>query len=155
MRRWPNVVLISAKRMRRWPTLSQHWLNVSCLLGTALYCGQCCTHVLDVGSRLWQRQRWEKPPFDTRKKDLLFHNKCSLLWYLCPSHCLLFIYTFFLKKQCKYSTSSVIAVADPGGTQEARPLYFRKNTLKVPKNPGCPPFLQILDPPLDHRLVIF
>ena len=35
--RWPNAGLMLAQRRRRWANISQHWVNVSCLLGSLLW----------------------------------------------------------------------------------------------------------------------
>ena len=36
MRHWPNVGLLMAHRLRRWPNSKQHWASVSCLVGFCL-----------------------------------------------------------------------------------------------------------------------
>ena len=43
MTNWPNVVLMLDQRLRRWPTLNQHFMSVSCWLGKlslSIYRGQ-------------------------------------------------------------------------------------------------------------------
>ena len=40
-RRWPKVVLLLGRRRKRGPTVKQHWVSASCLLGCLI---QICTH---------------------------------------------------------------------------------------------------------------
>ena len=74
-----GYVLMLARRLRRRPTLKQHWVNDSCLLGKAIPLPANMRHRLKVVLLLGQRRRRWANSKTTLSRRLMFAELLRLL----------------------------------------------------------------------------